>query len=133
MPIPSNAGSSLLTHLKQGERIEARRYAAVLVLRELTRAAPALIYDHVPELLDNLWTALRDLKVAIREAAADALAGCLLIATQRDSQSRSEAYNMVLEQAQRGFKLNTPEAIHGSLLGYKELFLEGKMVSRFFK
>lgn len=69
------------------------------------------------------------IQVAIREAAADALSGCLIIATQRDGQSRLEAYNMVLEQAQRGFKLNTPEAIHGSLLGYKELFLEGKMVS----
>jgi FKBP12-rapamycin complex-associated protein len=34
---------------------------------------------------------------------------------------------MVLEQAQRGFKINTPESIHGSLLGYKELFLEGKL------
>lgn len=49
-----------------GERIEARRYAAVLVLRELTRAAPALVYDHVSELLDNLWTALRDPKVRFR-------------------------------------------------------------------
>lgn len=36
---------------------------------------------------------------------------------------------MVLDQAQRGLKLNTPEAIHGSLLGYKELFLQGKAVS----
>jgi FKBP12-rapamycin complex-associated protein len=67
-------------------------------------------------------------QVAIREAAANALAGCLLIATQRDGQFQIEAYNMVYEQAQRGFRLNTPEAIHGSLLGYKELFLEGKMV-----
>lgn len=49
--------------LTPGERIEARRYAAVLVLRELTRSAPALIYDNVPDLLDNLWTALRDPKV----------------------------------------------------------------------
>lgn len=46
-----------------GERIEARRYAAVLVLRELTRSAPGLVYDNVPDLLDNLWTALRDPKV----------------------------------------------------------------------
>jgi len=46
-----------------GERIESRRYAAVLVLRELTRAAPGLVYDNVPDLLDNLWTALRDAKV----------------------------------------------------------------------
>ncbi|BGP55274.1 hypothetical protein JCM8202_000651 [Rhodotorula sphaerocarpa] len=111
----------------QGERIEARRYAAVLVLRELTRSAPALIYDNVPDLLDNLWTALRDPKVAIREAAAGALAGCLLIVTQRDGQYRSEMFGMVYDQAQRGLRLHTPEAIHGSLLGYKELFLEGKM------
>ncbi|GJN89148.1 hypothetical protein Rhopal_002122-T1 [Rhodotorula paludigena] len=111
----------------QGERIEARRYAAVLVLRELTRSAPGLVYENVPDLLDNLWTALRDPKVAIREAAAGALAGCLLIVTQRDSQYRHDMFAMVYEQAQRGFKLNTPEAIHGSLLGCKELFLEGKM------
>ncbi|POY71739.1 putative Non-specific serine/threonine protein kinase [Rhodotorula taiwanensis] len=111
----------------QGERIEARRYAAVLVLRELTRSAPSLIYDNVPDLLDNLWTALRDPKVAIREAAAGALAGCLLIVTQRDGQYRAEMFGMVYDQAQRGLRLNTPEAIHGSLLGYKELFLEGKM------
>ncbi|KAM0752153.1 FAT-domain-containing protein [Meredithblackwellia eburnea MCA 4105] len=110
----------------QGERIEARRYAAVLVLRELTKAAPVLINENISELLDNLWTALRDPKVAIREAAADALAGCIRIALQRDSQSRAEAFNMVFDQAQRGFKLNTPEAIHGSLLGYKELIVEGK-------
>lgn len=38
-------------------------------------------------------------------------------------------FGMVYDQAQRGLRLNTPEAIHGSLLGYKELFLEGKMVS----
>ncbi|KAL8292423.1 hypothetical protein RQP46_001035 [Phenoliferia psychrophenolica] len=110
----------------QGERNENRRYAAVLVLRELTRAAPALVNDNISELLDNLWTAMRDPKVATREAAANALAGCLRIAMQRDSQSRAEAFNMVFEQAQRGLKLNTPEAIHGSLLGYRELFLEGK-------
>lgn len=48
-----------------GERIEARRYAAVLILRELTKVAPAFVYDHVAVLLDNLWTALRDPKVMI--------------------------------------------------------------------
>lgn len=36
---------------------------------------------------------------------------------------------MVFDQAQRGLKYNTPEAIHGSLLGYKELFLQGSAVS----
>jgi len=59
-----SSASKSTAHIRStGERIEARRYAAVLVLRELTRDAPTLVYDHVPELLDNLWTALRDPKV----------------------------------------------------------------------
>lgn len=112
----------------QGPRQEERRYAAVLVLRELARSAPATMYELVPDLLDNLWTALRDPKVAIREAAADALSGCLGIAAQRDSPTRNEWYQMVFEQAQRGFKMGTPDAIHGSLLGYKELIVEAGSV-----
>lgn len=67
-------------------------------------------------------------QVAIREAASGALAGCLVIAMQRDSQYRNDMFTMVLEQAQRGLKLNTHEAIHGSLLGFKELFLQSKTV-----
>lgn len=55
------------------------------------------------------------------------------IVNERDAYARTEAYNMVFEQAQRGFKLNTPEAIHGSLLGYKELFLNGTTVSGAFE
>ncbi|GAA93365.1 uncharacterized protein L969DRAFT_91224 [Mixia osmundae IAM 14324] len=111
----------------QGERIENRRYAAALVVRELAKAVPALVYEHVPELLDNLWTALRDPKVAIRESAAAALNGCLEIASQREGQLKNEWYIMVFEQAQRGFKMATPDAIHGSLLGYQELFLRAGM------
>jgi hypothetical protein len=65
-----------------GERIEARRYAAVLVLRELTRQAPSLVYDHVPELLDNLWTALRDPKVSL-------IAQSTFETSRTDSDSRS--------------------------------------------
>lgn len=106
----------------QGERIEPRRYAAVLILRALSRTAPFLIVDYVNDLLDNLWTALRDPTVAIREAAAGALSRCLIIARSRDATSASFA--MVYDQAQRGFKLGSADAIHGSLLAYKELVLE---------
>lgn len=50
----------------QGERLENRRYCAVLILRQLTKNNSFLIFDHVLELLDNLWTALRDPKVSSR-------------------------------------------------------------------
>jgi FKBP12-rapamycin complex-associated protein len=112
----------------QGERIEFRRWGAVLLLRELAKTVPSLMYEHIPDLLDNLWTALRDPKVAIREVAAGALSGCLKIAYDRDGQLRSEWYSMVYDQAAKGFKLNTADAIHGSLLGYQELFQRAGMV-----
>jgi FKBP12-rapamycin complex-associated protein len=110
------------------DRNESRRYAAALVFRELARTAPFSINDRIESILDYLWTALRDPKVNIREVAASALSGCLKIASGRDTATRNECYAMVFEQAQRGFRINTGDAIHGSLLGYKELFTNGNMV-----
>ena len=110
------------------DRNESRRYAAALVFRELARTAPFSVADRVDTILDYLWTALRDPKVNIREAAASALSGCLKIAASRDAATRNECFAMVFEQAQKGFKSNNGDAIHGSLLGYKELFTNGNMV-----
>ncbi|KAI9604455.1 hypothetical protein KEM48_000690 [Puccinia striiformis f. sp. tritici PST-130] len=110
----------------QGERKEERRHAAALLLREMVRVPPSsVIYDALPDLLDNLWTAMRDPKVVIREVASDALAGLLCFTATRESTTRDECFLMVLQQAQKGFKLGTSDAIHGSLLGIKELILEG--------
>ena len=89
---------------------------------------PNLVYEQTPDLLDNLWTAMRDPKVAIREVAANALSGCLSIAFERESPARQEWCNLVYEQASKGLKLNTSDSIHGSLLGYQELFLRAGMV-----
>ena len=47
----------------QGDRIEMRRFAAVLVIKELAISAPTLIYTSIPQILDLLWVALRDPKV----------------------------------------------------------------------
>ena len=113
----------------QDDRNESRRYAAALVFRELAKTAPFSIADRVESILDYIWSALRDPKVNVREAAATALSGCLVIAGGRDQATRNECYAMVFEQAQRGFKMATGDAIHGSLLGYKELFTNGNMVS----
>lgn len=112
--------------LPADERNESRRYAAALVFRELARTAPFSITG-VENVLDYLWTALRDPKVNIREAAASALSGCLKIAASRDTNTRNECFLMVYDQAQKGFRMNTGDSIHGSLLGYKELFTNGGM------
>jgi hypothetical protein len=69
------------------------------------------------------------MQIPIREAAADALSGCLDIVSLRDASSDNEAFRMVFDQAQRGLKSTNPDTIHGSLLGFKELFVSGRMVS----
>ncbi|KXS11006.1 FAT-domain-containing protein [Gonapodya prolifera JEL478] len=106
----------------QGDRNESRRYAAVLVLRELAQNAPTLVFAYVPQILDLIWIALRDAKVTIREGAADVIRVCLELIQQRESQLRQRWYRKILEETQKGFKPNSSDAtLHGSLLVYREL------------
>ena len=64
-----------LEWLLAAERVEARRYAAVLILRELAANAPTVFNVHVPAFIDAIWPALRDPRLTVREAA---VAGGLL-------------------------------------------------------
>ncbi|KAI9341262.1 armadillo-type protein [Zopfochytrium polystomum] len=117
----------------QGDRNESRRYAAVLVLHELALSAPTLIFSSIPQILDLSWVALRDSKVLIRESGADALGACLHLIHQRESQQRLNWYRKIYDEADRGLSKSTSsDAIHGSLLAFRELlthtgqFMEGK-------
>ncbi|KNC98625.1 uncharacterized protein SPPG_06307 [Spizellomyces punctatus DAOM BR117] len=85
----------------QGDRHEARRYAAVLVLRELA--------------------------VVIREGAADALNATLALVQVRENRQRKQWYQKILEETQRGFKTGNADAIHGSLLTLRELISQKGM------
>ncbi|OLL26279.1 Phosphatidylinositol 3-kinase tor2 [Neolecta irregularis DAH-3] len=114
----------------QGDRHEARRYSAVLVLRELARNSTTIIYSHISEVLDLMWVALRDIRVTIREAAAEALRACLDIIYTRESHRRADHYNKLLLEAQNGLKMGTVECIHGSFLTYKELLHGAGMFMR---
>ncbi|OBZ74140.1 Phosphatidylinositol 3-kinase tor2 [Grifola frondosa] len=60
-------------------------------------------------------------------SAAELLAACLEIITQRERQTRSPFLLTILQDAQMGLKIQQPEVIHGSLLTYRELLLHGGM------
>ena len=63
-----------------GDRGEARRYAAALILRELAENAPAVFNVHVRAFIDAVWNGLRDPKQLVREASVTALrVGCSLM------------------------------------------------------
>jgi FKBP12-rapamycin complex-associated protein len=55
------------------EPSDYRRYAAVLVCRELASEAPAVFNVHVKAFLDGIWGGLRDPKLHVREASVQAL------------------------------------------------------------
>ncbi|KAL8971115.1 MAG: hypothetical protein Q9183_001211, partial [Haloplaca sp. 2 TL-2023] len=114
----------------RSDRQENRRFAAVLVIRDMARSSPTLVYAFVPQILDCIWVAVRDVKVLIREAAADAVGACFNIILTRDATLRDHWYGRMYEETLQGFKSSTVESLHGSLLIMKELLQKGGMFMR---
>ncbi|KAH6595655.1 hypothetical protein BASA61_003754 [Batrachochytrium salamandrivorans] len=116
----------------QGDRHEARRFAAVLVLKELALNAPTLLYVFIPQIIDLVWVGLRDPKFSVREGAANALSQSLALVQVRENQIRRQWYRRIFEEMQNGLKMSSSDAIHGSLLALRELlihapkFVEGR-------
>ncbi|KAJ3878338.1 phosphatidylinositol 3-kinase [Lentinula edodes] len=106
---------------------ESPRYAGVLILKELARNSPTYFHSHISMVFENILVSLRDQRVMVREGAAELLAACLEIITQRERQTRSPFLTKILQDAQAGLKSSQPETIHGSLLIYRELLLYGGM------
>lgn len=109
-------------HWLQGERMESRRFAAVLILREMAENAPTMFNVHVPEFVDAVWVALRDPKLHVRERAVEALRACLCVIEKRETRWRVQWYYRMFEATQDGLGKNASvESIHGSLLAVGEL------------
>jgi len=111
----------------QAERLESRRFAAVLILRELARNSPTLMFQFVPQIFEVIWVPLRDPKVLIRESAAEAVSACFEILAAREVVARQQHFTRAYEEVIKGFQTNTIDSIHGSLLTIKELLLKGAM------
>ncbi|KAJ9193158.1 hypothetical protein DTO166G4_6595 [Paecilomyces variotii] len=111
----------------QSERQEGRRFAAVLIIRELAKGSPTLLYGFVPQIFELVWVALRDPKVLIRETAAEAVSECFEIIAARDMQVRQLWFARIYEESLQGLKSSNVDWIHGSLLILKELLLKGAM------
>ncbi|CAK9144989.1 unnamed protein product [Ilex paraguariensis] len=71
-----------------GERVEYRRFAAVLILKEMAENASTVFNVHVPEFVDAIWAALRDPTLAVRVRAVEALRACLRVIEKRETRWR---------------------------------------------
>ncbi|KAH3678460.1 hypothetical protein WICMUC_001477, partial [Wickerhamomyces mucosus] len=113
--------------LLQNEKQDSKRHAAVLIIASIAENSPTLFYAYVNNILENIWSALRDPKLIIRIDAALALEKCLNVIYERDLNLKKNWFNKLLEGASAGFRLNTSETIHGSLLVFKVLVKKGGM------
>ncbi|KAM1457733.1 hypothetical protein ACFX13_035729 [Malus domestica] len=106
----------------RGDRVEYRRFAAVLILKEMAENASTVFNVHVPEFVDAIWVALRDPVLPIRERAVEALRACLGVIEKRETRWRVQWYYRMFEATQDGLGRNASvHSIHGSLLAVGEL------------
>ncbi|XP_072960137.1 serine/threonine-protein kinase TOR [Typha angustifolia] len=104
------------------ERVEYRRFAAVLILKEMAENASTVFNVHVPDFVDAIWVALRDPTLTVRERAVEALRACLRVIEKRETRWRVQWYYRMCEAAQVGLGKNASvHSIHGSLLAVGEL------------
>ncbi|KAJ1324782.1 serine/threonine-protein kinase mTOR [Microdochium nivale] len=111
----------------QSDRVEEKRYSAVLVLRELARNAPTLMYAFVGMVFDLIWVGLRDPRQLIRATSAETVSACFRIIRERDQEMKQNWMSKMYLELLQGLKQNTVEATHGSLLVLKELLEQGGM------
>ncbi|KAK9166114.1 hypothetical protein Scep_001305 [Stephania cephalantha] len=106
----------------RGERVEYRRFAAVLILKEMAENASTVFNVHISEFVDAIWVALRDPTLAVRVRAVEALRACLRVIELRETRWRVQWYYRMFEATQEGLGKNAPvHSIHGSLLAVGEL------------
>ncbi|THH04859.1 hypothetical protein EW145_g5218 [Phellinidium pouzarii] len=113
--------------LMQSDRQEPGRYAGVLILKQLALHNSTCFHLHISLVFEKLLIPLRDPRLIVREVAAELLAACLDIITQRERQSKTPFLTKILQDAQAGLKTASAETIHGSLLTYRELLLHAGM------
>ncbi|KAI1483190.1 FAT-domain-containing protein [Daldinia eschscholtzii] len=111
----------------QSDRVEEKRYSAVLVLRELARNAPTLMYTYVGLIFDLIWVGLRDQRQLIRATSAETVSACFRIIRERDQEMKQAWMTKMYNETIAGLKTNTVEYVHASLLVLKELLEQGGM------
>ena len=109
-------------------REEGRRLASVLLIRELAKNSPTLVYGFVGQVFKEIWVVLKDPRELIRKVAAEAVSACFEITAARDPQFRKQWFTTIYDQCLK--ILNTTASIdeqHGALLILRELLIRGVM------
>lgn len=86
------------------EKLESKRHAAILIISSLAENSPALLYQYIKQIFNNIWIGLRDQKPIIREDSAICLRHCLNIVYERDNDLRNYWFTKLYNEAFSVFK-----------------------------
>lgn len=85
---PVQSGSDL-------QRGDMRRYAAILVLREIASCMPTFFFQNVSTFFDVIFNPIRDSRPTLRESAVFALRAALIVTTQRETAKQQKHQHLV--------------------------------------
>ena len=97
-----------------------------LNLIERCTQSPGYVYLRLPQLVENVLSALRDGRAETRELAARAVQGCLAVCNERDAEMAARWHARFLEEAVTTLNMGRADgnAAHGALLVLAELLLD---------
>lgn len=106
-----------------------RKLAAVLVIREMAKYSPTLVYGFIPQIFDLIWNGLRDSRDIIRKIAAEAVSACFEVMVARDTQFQTHWFKKIYDTALKVLNTQTSsiDEQHGALLVLNELLVRGSM------
>lgn len=120
--------TSAFEWLQPENKQESRKLAAILLIREMAKNSPTLVYGFIPQIFELIWNALRDPKDLIRRIAAQSVSACFGVMVARDAQFQAHWFAKIYSKALEGFRPNTTvDEILGSLLILMELLQQGNM------
>ena len=103
------------------DKTEFKRYAAVLIIKEIALNASTILYGYMGQILECIWIPLRDVHQNVRFVASESFSVCLSLIQQRDSQQREQWYKSMYTQILQGFKQSSTEQLHGSFLAMQAM------------
>ena len=77
------------------QRGDMRRYAAILVLREIASCMPTFFFQNVSTFFDVIFNPIRDSRPTLRESAVFALRAGLIVTTQRETAKQTKHQHFV--------------------------------------
>ena len=79
------------------QRGDMKRYAAVLVLREIAACMPTFFFQNVSTFFDVIFNPIRDSRPTLRESAVHAVRAALIVTTQRETAKQPKHQHQVIQ------------------------------------